>query len=728
MQLKRELTLLSFMMLALAACSGDDGQDGRDGESCTVAANNSGGATITCPDGTSVDVPGGMAGMDGTNCSVTDNQDGTITIDCGETQVTYSAAPEPDTDFTLQILHMADGEARADAVLDAPRFSAVLDALRNEFPNTVTLSSGDNFIAGPWASVSDNSELAATIGIPAQYRPDIIMMNAMGFQASCIGNHEFDSGPAGFASAIIPESTMTANFAGANFPYLSSNVDVRADADLGGLVTTDGQEAASIPGRIAKSTVITVNGERIGVVGATTPTLGNIANIGTDIVVTPTAAQDRAALAGVIQAAVDNLTATGIDKVIVLAHMQSIQVELDLAPLLRDVDVIIAGGSNTILADSNDRLREGDMAADTYPVMLMSAAAEPVLVVNTDGSWRYVGRFVVPFSRDGLILTDRLNDAINGAYATDDAGVAAVSGVVNPTVQAIANAIGGVLQTREGNIFGRTNVYLNGLRASVRSEETNLGNLTAEANLWQARQVEPMVAFSIKNGGGIRDEIGFREFPPGSTDPEDEQRFPPAPIPSANKQLGDISEGDISRTLAFNNGLVTFDSTAANLKALMEAGIGNWDGAQNGNMPQVAGIKFSFDPSLPTGSRVRTLVVVDENDSVVDIVVQNGEIVGDETRIFRGVTLDFLFNIGGEAGRDGYPFPRNPEANTAELEDVITADGDASFAVPGSEQDALAEYLLVVYPSTMPFMAADTPIEEDTRIQNLSVRADTVLP
>ncbi|MEO1337496.1 MAG: 5'-nucleotidase C-terminal domain-containing protein, partial [Myxococcota bacterium] len=396
--------------------------------------------------------------------------------------------------------------------------------------------------------------------------------------------------------------------------------------------------------------------------------------------------------------------------------------------LLRDVDVIIAGGSNAILADANDRLRESDTPVDTYPIMLSSAAAEPIMVINTDGSWRYVGRFVVTFSPAGLILPNLLNDSINGVYATDDAGVAAVSGIVNPTVQAIADAIGGVLQTQESNLFGRTDVYLNGLRASVRTEETNLGNLTADANLWQARQVEASVVFSIKNGGGIRDEIGFREFPPGSTDPEDEQRFPPAPIPLAGKELGDMSQGDISRALSFNNGLVTFDATAVELKALLEAGISNWDGTPNGNMPQVGGLKFSFDPSLEVGSRVRSLAIVNDSGMVTDTVVQNGAIVGDETRVFRGVTLDFIFNIDGETGRDGYPVPRNPGANAVELEGAGIADGNATFADSGSEQDALAEYMLTLFPVATPFMVEDTPIEEDMRIQNLSVRADTVLP
>ena len=45
------------------------------------------------------------------------------------------------------------------------------------------------------------------------------------------------------------------------------------------------------------------------------------------------------------------------------------------------------------------------------------------------------------------------------------------------------------------------------------------------------------------------------------------------------------------------------------------------------------------------------------------------------------------------------------------------------------EQDALAEYLLVKFPAdgAPSFIDVDTPPEQDTRIQNLSVREDTVL-
>ena len=45
---------------------------------------------------------------------------------------------------------------------------------------------------------------------------------------------------------------------------------------------------------------------------------------------------------------------------------------------------------------------------------------------------------------------------------------------------------------------------------------------------------------------------------------------------------------------------------------------------------------------------------------------------------------------------------------------------------PGGEQDALAEHLMQAH-KTVPYAEADTPPEQDRRIQNLRRRADAVL-
>ena len=94
--------------------------------------------------------------------------------------------------------------------------------------------------------------------------------------------------------------------------------------------------------------------------------------------------------------------------------------------------------------------------------------------------------------------------------------------------------------------------------------------------------------------------------------------------------------------------------------------------------------------------------------------------MGDSDRTFRVVTLDFLAD-----GGDDYPFPDRDRVDLA-LEEEAPRTGDATAAADGTEQDALAEYLLDNFNET-PFGEEDVPSEEDTRIQNLAFRDDTVL-
>ncbi|HBP70019.1 MAG TPA: bifunctional metallophosphatase/5'-nucleotidase, partial [Alcanivorax sp.] len=139
-------------------------------------------------------------------------------------------------------------------------------------------------------------------------------------------------------------------------------------------------------------------------------------------------------------------------------------------------------------------------------------------------------------------LTDSLDDTVNGAYVTDETMAENLEGTPNSDVTTIVTALEDVLAARDGNILGRTAVYLDGRRNQVRTQETNLGNLTADANLWLSRQYDPSVQVSIKNGGGIRDDIGYFVIPPGSTSEDDLEFFPPAANESAGKAEGDISQ------------------------------------------------------------------------------------------------------------------------------------------------------------------------------------------
>ena len=89
-------------------------------------------------------------------------------------------------------------------------------------------------------------------------------------------------------------------------------------------------------------------------------------------------------------------------------------------------------------------------------------------MVNTDGSYKYVGRLVIDFDQDGNILPGSYDPEVSGAYATDAQGVSDLdaAGLIDPEIQAIADAIEGQIIATESNVFGLSNVFLNGNRAA----------------------------------------------------------------------------------------------------------------------------------------------------------------------------------------------------------------------------------------------------------------------
>ncbi|WP_420338972.1 5'-nucleotidase C-terminal domain-containing protein [Roseibium sp.] len=700
--------------------------------------------------------------------------------------------PEP---FTLELLHFTDQEAGAAAVTDAPNLSAVLNALRDQdlgddgvADNTLTLSSGDAFIPGIFYDASETVFGAGGIA-------DIQIQNELGVQAIALGNHEFDfgtedlagliDGSAGqdfglelddddnvvspavpnFSAEIFDNTDLEgSDFGGTDMPYLSTNLDFSTDADMAPLETEGGQ--APQGNSISSSTVIDVNGEQIGVVGAVTPTLGSISSPGT-LGISPTwagstpTAEELDALAAEIQTEVDALLAanTSMNKVVLLAHMQQLSIEQSLAERLEKVDVIVAGGSNTRLFDENDRPRDGDSDQGSYPEFITNAGGTTTAVVNTDGSYKYVGRLVIDFDQNGNIIADSYDADVSGAYATDSQGVADLDaeGLVDAEIQAIADAIEQQIIATESNVLGYSDVFLNGNRSGVntaedtdgvRTQETNLGNLTADANLAAAQAEDDAVVVSIKNGGGIRASIGEQLVPPGG---DEAIRTANSAVVDGDgnviKEEGGISQNDIQTTLAFNNGLTLLTLTKEELVAVLEHGVSALPEV-DGRFTQISGVEFSYDPGLASGSRILNAGIFDDDGNLVAELVRDGEISGDAAQEFRVVTLDFLaaprFDEEGNftGGGDGYPFPNtnadptvgevgDPDTiarvNPVALEDGSDRDGDSTFADNGTEQDALAEYLLDNYGTQdTAFDVEDTGRDEDSRIINVDYNEDDI--
>ena len=125
-------------------------------------------------------------------------------IGCG----TSRKMVELPTTKTVEILAVNDMHAALD---NFPRLAFMVDSLKKIYPDLLLVSAGDNQTGNP---VNDQ--------YPEKGMPIIELMNALKFDMSAVGNHEFDSRLAGFEH-ITHE---------ANFDFLVANIEKPKDADF----------------------------------------------------------------------------------------------------------------------------------------------------------------------------------------------------------------------------------------------------------------------------------------------------------------------------------------------------------------------------------------------------------------------------------------------------------------------------------------------------------------
>ncbi|CAM0553466.1 hypothetical protein EHLJMEHL_03556 [Vreelandella titanicae] len=667
------------------------------------------------------------------------------------------------SNFQLQLLHAADMEGGGGDLLNAPNFISIVDHLEDQYANSLFVGSGDLVLPGPYLNAAADSSLQTAFqaaveeiygleagsmsGITAASgRVETLLMDLVDAAAVTLGNHEFDLGTDLIAAMIAPvvngATAAEIEWLGSQFPYLSANLDFSTDAALSELATNElfSQDAfqatleellagANKP-KLAPAVIAERGGEKIGIIGVTTQILESISSPG-DVDVLTGGSNDMQALADLIQPVIDDLESQGINKIILSSHLQQIQFEEELATLLDGVDIVIAGGSNSLLADQEDQDRGLFPGAgepyDSYPIVTQDASGNDVVVVNTDGGWRYVAELVVEFDEQGRVVADSIDENTSGVYATTDEQVEALwgdlesafaEGTKGDVANDLVGAVGEFVAEQDGNILGLTDVYLVGERGAVRTEETNLGNLTADANLWYAKQLDAEVLVSFKNGGGIREPIG--DVVVEGSDSEPSYQVPGA-NPAIGKPEGGVSQLDAASSLRFNNDLTIITVTRSTLLDILEHAVAaSAPGVTAGQFAQVGGIQYSFDVSQPAGERIQNAVIVNEDGSANDVLVANGRLVGDAEESIKVVTLGFLAD-----GGDGYPLDEGSYQDRVDLMDAFVDDGQFTFADKGTEQDAFAEYMASMFSET-PFSEEETPASEDLRIQNLDERSDAV--
>lgn len=281
------------------------------------------------------------------------------------------------------------------------------------------------------------------------------MMNALGYDAMTVGNHEFDDGPEvlrGFVDEI-------------EFPVLMANADITAEPQLADV--------------LKPSTVIEAGGEKIGLIGLTPADTPELASPGPNV-----------KFGGPIEAVkreVEKLTADGVERIIVLSHSGYRQ-EQDLAAAVDGIDVIVGGHSHTLLA--NDI--EG--AAGPYPTWVTSPGGTKTPIVQAGSYGRYLGRLDVTFDDAGVVTDAKGGPILMDAAIAEDLDLAARIDELAEPLDEIRN-----------KVVAETAAPIEGGRDICRVQECEMGNLVADAQLDRVKDQGIQISFA--NAGGLRASI-----------------------------------------------------------------------------------------------------------------------------------------------------------------------------------------------------------------------------
>jgi 2',3'-cyclic-nucleotide 2'-phosphodiesterase (5'-nucleotidase family) len=218
----------------------------------------------------------------------------------------------------------------------------------------------------------------------------------------------------------------------------------------------------------------------------------------------------------------------------------------------------------------------------------------------------------------------------------------------DPDVQALVNGYRAQLAPILGTVIGSSNVEVlrsdSCGRADGRLCESLVGNVVTDA-----LRTTYGTDFAITNSGGLRAALtcpaaGSAGFCPSGITP------PPFPI----------TRGSVLGVLPFFNVSVTLSVTGAEVKSFLENGVSAMPGA-NGRFAQVSGLCFTYDVSLPVGSRVTR------------IVRQAADGACTTDAVLPGTTYTLATNDFMAQGGDGYPVVM-PRATTRNIMDADLAD------------------------------------------------------
>lgn len=494
-------------------------------------------------------------------------------------QVIVGAAPAAAADpVTLNILTVNDFHGRINS--GTVQFAGTIEQLRQAAgaENTLLVGAGDLIGA---------SEFASSI---AGDQPTIDVFNELGMSASAVGNHEFDQGFADLTDRVIGKDGAR----NARWDYLGANVY---------------QKGTTTPA-LPEYGVYTVNGVRVGVIGAVTeetPTLVSPSGVSTLDFDDPVAAVNRVA---------DQLTDGNPDNgeadVLIADYHEGGPRSGTLADNLTSTVFagLVNGTSPKVAAILNGHTHQAYAYQAPVPG---GTATRPV--IQTGSYAANVGQITLTVDRDtDTVTASTVRNVPRTPTPAADliAAYPAVLGPVNATVTAALAYAAQVGNQQVGSLTADiTTAYSDPTAACVqagqsgprddRAAESTLGNLVANALRDSLASAQRGGAdFGVVNPGGLRADLCFTANDANPADAD-----------------GAILYSEANGVLPFLNNLGTTTLTGAQVRTMLEQ---QWQRDANGNVPSRPylqlglsdNVTYTFDPQAPEGSHITSVTIDDK--------------------------------------------------------------------------------------------------------------------
>ena len=487
----------------------------------------------------------------------------------------------------IVILTTNDVHGHIDADIGYATAAALKIKMHDEYGGVLLADAGDFAQGTPYAA-QDHGESVVKI------------MNSAGYDVATLGNHEFDYGQAG-------REKITDEWA--NFFCVSCNFFHKEN----------GQRGKSV---LPPYRIFTVADKKVAFVGITTPeSLTKAAPVyfqdeNGNYIYEIAGGEDGAELYAAEQQAIDDAKKDGADIVIGLGHLG---VDKASAPWTSE-EVIAHTKGLTAMIDGHSHTEVNKNVKDDAE----NNGGNDVALLQTGSKFDKIGRLIID-GETGKVVTNELLGADSDEIK---------SLTPEPLTEKMNNDWVKKVKDELGDKIGHTDIVFDNYdtdgKRLVRSQETNSGDLTADALYWYFDNRGDKVDVALMNGGGIRNTA----------------------------VTGDLSQLECVGISPYGNEACLLTVTGRQLLDALEHGARMAGGQEEcGGFMQASGLRYTVDTTVP--STVRTQGKMWMGGPTGAYRVKNVTVFDRESKTWKDLDLKAKYNLAGynytlRNGGDGY--------------------------------------------------------------------------